>query len=95
MNVLQETAVSFFLSEGSGRAAYTLYELSLGKGKNIQKAINNNWGEFKYTDGKIDYGFKFEVCVFSALPISCNMYIFDVLVGSICLLSGYLSMKDI
>lgn len=86
---------SFFLSEGSGRAAYAPYELSLGKGKNIWKASYNNWSEFKYTDGKIDYWFKLEVYVFSALPISCNMYIFDVLVGSTCFLSGYLSVKDI
>lgn len=33
--------------------------------------------------------------VFSVLAISCNMYIFDVLVGSPCFLSGYLSVKDI
>lgn len=98
MSVLQETLLySFLLSEGSGRAAYELYEQSLGRGKNIRKAncIDNNWAKFKYTDGKIDYPFKFEGCAFSALPISCNKYIFDVLIGSTYFLSGYLSVKNV
>lgn len=69
----------------------------LWAGERIFKKLTtyNNCGEFKYTDSKINYWFKFEVCVFSALPISYNTYIFYVLVGSTCFLSGYLSVKDI
>lgn len=32
---------------------------------------------------------------FCVLPIFYNMYMFNMLVGSTCFLSGYLSVKDI
>lgn len=35
------------------------------------------------------------VCVFSPLPICCDMCLFNVLIGSMCLLSGYLSERHL